>query len=189
MSIRSFIAIETPVTIRKAIADVQFQLKESHADVRWESPEKLHATIKFLGNVEAKALSAVTSTIEGTVARFHPFELTYGELGCFPGMKHPRVVWVGCRSSDDSLPGLRQALDDALLKYGFEKEERPFHPHITLGRVKSNRGIDHLTPLLKTLTLTPVHTRCAEVVLMRSMLRPQGSEYSVLARFPFPEQR
>ena len=149
------------------MAELQTKLRESGADVRWESTEKFHATIKFLGNTEENAIPSITSAIGNILRRHSSFEVSYRELGCFPrlpqgvlvggqaSMKRPRVIWIGCENNDGTLANIKTALDEALLPFGFAKEEREFHPHVTLGRVKSSRGMQDLTPLLQTLTFEP----------------------------------
>lgn len=183
MTIRTFIAIDTPVGIRDDMMTLQAKLRESGADVRWEPKEKFHATIKFLGNAEEDRIQDIVSTIEDALQPVAPFDVTYEGLGCFPDAKRPRVIWVGCTDEDGALEELKKFLDRDLLPYGFAQEEREFHPHITLGRVKSWRGLENLTPLLQSLTFQPQSTRCREVLLMKSVLKPTGSEYSLLQKF------
>lgn len=183
MAIRSFIAIETPPHVRNAMAEVQAQLKTSNADVRWESNEKLHATIKFLGNFDESTLPSLIKTIEQLTKTTHPFEVTFMHIGCFPSINRPRVIWVGCENRDGTLLNLKHNLDSALQSFGFEIENQEFHPHVTVGRVKSLRGIKALIPMLQTITFVPYSVPCNEILLMKSALKPQGSEYSVIRRF------
>ena len=178
--IRTFISFDTPQSIRNEIYALQSQLKNSHADVRWESQEKFHATIKFLGNVDEQQLSRVISTIEENVNRYHRFEIVYQGLGAFPAVRNPRVIWVGCENADGTLEKIKNELDDVLLPFGFEKENRKFHPHITLGRVKSSKGVTNLTPMLENLTFEPRTTTIGEILVMKSVLKSEGSVYSVL---------
>jgi 2'-5' RNA ligase len=183
MPLRAFVAFEAPADVRGAMEQLRDRLKESGADVRWEPKEKFHATIKFLGNVDEKLLPSVMSEIERVTNDFSSFDVTYGDLGCFPSVKRPRVIWIGCMNTDGQLSSLKNSLDDRLRKLGFEKEERDFHPHITLGRVKSNRGLDHLTPVLQSATFHPHPSLCNTILLMKSTLKPQGSEYSVVRAY------
>ncbi len=90
------------------------------------------------------------------------------------------MIWIRCETSDDKLHRLKNALDTTLIPFGFEVEQRQFHPHITLGRVKSSRRLNHLTPVLEKLTFEPRMGTVHEVLVMKSLLRPQGAEYTVL---------
>lgn len=183
MSVRSFVALDTPEAVRIAILDVQSRLKLSGADVRWEPPEKFHATIKFLGNVDEALLPAVVMAIQQSLKSFHAFEVAYTHLGCFPSMKRPRIIWAGCANIDGTLRRTKEALDHALLTYGFEEEERDFHPHITLGRVRNPKALKNLIPTMESLTFEPHPFRCGEILLMKSTLKAQGSEYSRIYSF------
>jgi 2'-5' RNA ligase len=179
-SIRTFIAFDTPPGIRKEMSDLQSRLRKSGADVRWESPEKFHATIKFLGDVEETQLPGVLAKIRETGGLHRSFEIVYKSVGGFPDVTNPRVVWIGCENPDGRLLLLKNALDTALLPYGFEIEARPFHPHITLGRVKSTRGKFDLTSMIEKVTLEPRVAAVAEIIVVKSALRPQGAEYTVV---------
>lgn len=182
MAIRSFIAIGTPETIRHKMLELQSKLRESAADVQWEPQEKLHATIKFLGNVEEHLFQTIVSTAEHSIKEFQPFEIRYSQLGCFPNVNRPRVIWIGCENGDGTLAKLKEALDSALLPHGFEREDRKFHPHITLGRVKGLKNIKTLIPMLRSLTFDSYPFICKEILLMKSVLKQGGSEYSVLRK-------
>ena len=178
--LRCFIAFDTPSAIREEMSRLQVELKKSSADVRWESSDKFHATIKFLGDVNEEVLPGILKRIEAVAAGSQAFEVVYGTLGCFPNRREPRVIWMGCANADGRLEALKHLLDVELLPFGFEIERRTFHPHVTLGRVKSPRGLKNLTPMLENLTFHPRNALIGEVLLMKSVLRPEGSQYSVI---------
>jgi 2'-5' RNA ligase len=178
--VRTFIAFETPGEIRQSLNAVQSRLKGAGADVRWEPDEKFHATIKFLGDIEERRLPAVLENIAQTAAPFQPFGVRYVGAGVFPDKRRPRVVWIGCENTDGRLHALKSALDDALAVLGFPAEERAFHPHITLGRIASPRGVKDLLSKLESLTFEPHSAIIDRVVVMKSTLKPQGSEYTRL---------
>jgi 2'-5' RNA ligase len=182
--IRAFIALPTSSEIKQQIAAIQAKLIESQADVRWDGNEKFHITLKFLGNCELEVLHSLVSDLQASLRETQRFDLVYSSLGCFPDLTRPRVVWLGARENPH-VARLQKLIEDACGKFGFAKEERPFHPHITLGRVKGNRHLDRLTESLKTVTFEPLQARCGEVHIMRSELRPTGSVYSLLNSIPF----
>ena len=179
-SLRTFLAIEVPEAGRSVLRSVQDQLKTSRADVRWEATEKMHATLKFLGNVDEVRLPTIVGRLEKITAKHPSFRLTITSLGCFPNVQRPRVIWAGCADEDGTLELVKTAIDVDLLTEGFEIEEKHFHPHVTLGRVRSPVGLTQLTSLLKTVTFVPISFNTSDIVLMRSVLKPGGSEYSVL---------
>jgi len=172
-SLRTFIAFETPEAIRQSITAFQSELKKSGADVRWEPPDKFHVTIKFLGNVEESRLPELTRQIQSVCENDRSFKVWYRGAGGFPDLKHPRVIWLGCENEDGVLANIKSALDTVLLPHGFEIEDRPFRPHVTLGRIRSPKGLHYLTPKLENLTFEPLMGTIFEVLIVKSVLRPQ----------------
>jgi 2'-5' RNA ligase len=182
--IRSFIALPSPPSVKDEAARILAELQPIDADVRWESLEKLHITLKFLGNVESQLLENLIPALE-EIAREQPsFEITYEGVGAFPTLTAPRVIWIGTAQTA-SLHALQNAVEQRCVEFGIARESREFHPHLTIGRVKSSRNIQRLTEKLKTLTLEPRRTRCTELLVMKSDLTPRGSVYSVLKSIPF----
>ncbi|MFQ5799589.1 MAG: RNA 2',3'-cyclic phosphodiesterase [Bacteroidota bacterium] len=180
--IRTFIAIDTPEPIKDKIFEVQNLLRESDADVRWESRDKFHITVKFLGGTEESILSEIIQNLSATLTPFKPFQLLYDGLGCFPNIRSPRVIWVGCENEDGTLLKIYQTIEDIVGPFGFEKESRRFHPHITLGRVKSPKRIQDLIRTMQSTTFDRQITECRELHVVKSDLRPTGSVYTVLHR-------
>jgi len=180
-SLRTFIAFETPEAIRQSITAFQSDLRRYGADVRWEPPDKFHVTIKFLGKTEESQLPVLTRQIQSVCGTHRSFEVWYRGAGAFPDLKHPRVIWLGCENEDGTLAGIKSALDTALLPHGFEIEGRPFRPHVTLGRIRSPEGLHYLTPKLENITFEPLMGTIREVLIVKSVLRPQGAAYTVLS--------
>lgn len=179
--IRTFLAIELPKPIQKRLKEVQQELKESQADVRWVDPESIHLTLKFFGHIEEKEIESIRKAIEKPVQRTPIFSLKVKGMGGFPDLKNPRVLWIGLEEDGSLLSSLHKELENALEKIGFKPEDRPFHPHLTLGRVKSLRG--------KALLLGKMDKYKGEffgefpverVVLFKSDLRPTGPIYTPL---------
>lgn len=181
-AIRTFIAFETPEDIRKEVREAQTKLLSAGAEVKWEPLDKFHVTIKFLGNVMESALPDVLSLIDATAGRFRTCAVLYQDLGCFPNLRNPRVIWIGCKNDDGILQSLKEELDRVLAPLGFEPEERDFHPHLTLGRVKGRRNIEDLISILKNLNFEPRTAMINSIVVMKSDLRPGGSIYTSLQR-------
>lgn len=182
ITVRTFIAFDTPGPIRDKMSELQAQLKKSGADVKWEKREKFHATIKFLGDVREDLLEAVLSKIESVARDFSETDVVYRDLGGFPNRKNPRVIWIGCGEDGSRLQNLKSRLDRELLQSGFKEENRPFHPHITLGRIRSDKGLQDLLPMLENLTFEPQKARISEILVMKSVLKPEGSEYSIIKK-------
>jgi 2'-5' RNA ligase len=179
-SIRTFIAIPTPVEVRQALTCIQTELKTADAAVKWEPPEKLHITLRFLGNVEESQLAILMTDCSNAICNLNSFSLIYGGLGCFPDARNPRIIWAGSRNDDGVLVEMKKAIDDTVARYGFERENRAFHPHITLARVKGRQNIPNLIKMLQSVTFEPHPVVIDEVYFMKSELRPTGSIYTKL---------
>ncbi len=180
--IRTFLAIKLPKPILKRLRQVQQELRESKADVRWVDPESIHLTLKFFGNIEEKEVDSIVKSIEKPVQRTPLFSLKVQGVGGFPDLKNPRVLWVGLEEEGNFLSSLQRELEKSLEKIGFKPEDRPFHPHLTLGRVKSTRG--------KSLLMEKIDKYKGEffgefladrITLFKSELKPTGAIYTPLA--------
>jgi len=179
--IRSFLAIELPKPILGKIEEVQGDLRSTHADVRWVSPEKIHLTLKFFGNIEESRIDLIFKSIEEPVRDALPFSVRVEGVGAFPSLKNPRVVWMGLDDGKERLVSLQKQLEDCLEKIGFEPEDRPFQPHLTLGRMKSTQGKEELVRGMEKYREEEFGAFQVErVVLFKSELRPSGPIYTLL---------
>jgi 2'-5' RNA ligase len=179
--IRSFLAIELPRAILKKIEDVQGDLRSSHADVRWVSPDRIHLTLKFFGNIDELKIDPIAKSMGGLTHALSPFPLKVRALGAFPHFKNPRVIWVGLVDGKEVLTSFQKELEKELEKIGFEPEGRSFHPHLTLGRVKSNRGRDELVGRMERYREEEFGDFQVErMILFKSDLRPTGPIYTPL---------
>ena len=179
--IRSFLAIEVPETILKKIGQVQEDLKSSHADVRWVSPEKIHLTLKFFGNIDEARIEPIVKSIQSPTQATVPFPLRVKGLGAFPHLKNPRVIWTGLIDEEEALVSFQKRVETELEKIEFEPEGRPFQAHLTLGRAKSNRGRDELVARMERYREEEFGDfRVERVTLFKSDLKPTGPIYTRL---------
>ncbi len=182
---RLFIAIDTPPEIKDDLEDLSSRLRESDAEVRWEGREKFHATLKFLGGTNEALLPAIAAALRRISEGTSPFPVIVRRVGSFPPRGNPRVVWVGLDDPEGGLERLHSSVDQEMSRLGFRPEERTFHPHVTLGRVKGTRHLRRLRTRLESVTFESHPTTVHEVLLVRSELKPSGSVYTILKSFPF----
>jgi RNA 2',3'-cyclic 3'-phosphodiesterase len=184
MEIRSFIAIEIPAGIRQEIKKLLADFQNTEADVKWVRPEGIHLTLKFLGSVKEDMVEKVALAVRPVVEAWRPFRLKAHGVGCFPGIRNPRVLWIGLEQEEGSAVRLQQEIERKTAELGFSPEDRPFHPHLTLGRVRSPKGRNPLIRMLKTNSQTELSSfQVDRVILFRSDLRPGGSVYTKLHEF------
>ena len=180
---RSFIALEIPEKIRHNVMEFQNRLKSIHDDIKWVRAENLHLTLKFLGNVEKNRINDLTALIHKALQEFEPFEVALGGSGVFPNRHRPNVLWIGFLRGKEHLRTMASVLNESLIKMGFEEERRKYHPHITLGRVRSRQKIVKTIELMESLSFLEQSFLVQELVLMKSDLRPSGAEYTPLEHF------
>jgi 2'-5' RNA ligase len=179
-AIRTFLSFSPSQEAREAMRLLQEELNGSRADVRWEQPAQFHATLKFLGGVAPEAMPRLLAAVRTLAEGCAPMSVVFRTLGAFPSLRAPKVVWIGCDAPDGRLQGFRERLDGSLIVLGFAVEDRPFHPHITLGRVRSSRRLDYLTPMLEKCIFEPRNALVDRIFVMKSVLTPQGAEHSVI---------
>jgi 2'-5' RNA ligase len=184
---RLFIAVNLPSEVRERLAAEQDRLRRAQADVSWVRAENIHVTLKFLGETEEKRLERIRPALREVARSGAPFSIQVSGLGSFGG-RIPRVVWVGLQEGAEPLSRLAKDIEAALARLGFPRERRGFTAHITLGRVRSAKNVGALlTALAQTETGPFGSVEVNQFELMRSELRPTGSVYTVLDRFPLAQ--
>ena len=185
--IRTFIGIFPPPHIQSAIADILSPLKPNTPAVRWERQEKFHITMKFLGDVSAGQIGPLETSLFEAGKSIQQFDILLARIGCFPPSHSPKIVWVG--SGEDTIVPLTECftiVERKCVSAGFKKEERPFHPHITVGRVKGKVS-ENLIKKIENTTFEPLQFLCTELLIMKSDLSPSGSAYSQLSSIPLKQ--
>jgi 2'-5' RNA ligase len=181
---RTFIAIDLDESLKRALETLAGELKPLARSVRWVGAAGMHLTLKFLGEISEADEARISSVLEETAPRHRVFSLALEGTGTFPpGRREPRVLWVGVVRVPPLL-ALQEDVEKEMAKLGFEREKRPFQPHLTLGRVKSPSRLDPLVQELRK----HQDQRFGEMSVQRFMffqstLQPSGAEYTVLKEF------
>ena len=188
MTMRVFVAIPLPDEIRRRIAAFQrdWQSGLNEHPVRWTPVEQIHLTLWFLGNVPEATVPELETALRRACEGVAGFELVAGGSGCFPDARKPRVLWVGLSGALPALADLQAKIACATSAWG-EMDERKFHPHLTIGRVKQAPA-----PNLREISQRAERMACGElgrwrvgeVLLMRSELSPAGAIHTKLAGVP-----
>jgi RNA 2',3'-cyclic 3'-phosphodiesterase len=181
--VRTFIAIDLEPGLKTALQDLVRVLKTTKADVRWAQANSLHLTLKFLGEIDEEKATVVKRILGQVAGRQASFPLRLEGMGAFPGEHRPRVLWAGF-AAEPGLLAFQDELEHALEREGFPREERAFHPHLTLGRVKGPGRIhEAMLELEKHRNGSLGEMTVHKVALFESRLRPEGAEYLVLADY------
>jgi RNA 2',3'-cyclic 3'-phosphodiesterase len=183
--IRAFIAIELPSQIHCALDQIirQMQGPKTRA-VRWVPANNIHLTMKFLGTVKSDNLQNIVEVIKDVVISFTDFEIQAGNFGVFPNPRKPRLIWIGIQGPQN-LSNIQKAIDLATRPLGYPGEDRPFFPHLTVGRVSQYASFQEVQDIAQLLTTLQVGklgvAKVDAITLFRSDLFPTGAVYKPLA--------
>jgi 2'-5' RNA ligase len=180
-SIRTFLALELPPAVISLLHKVQQDLKRMNIRARWVRPENIHLTLKFLGDINSGDIEKIGTAMAAAAIEFPPITLTARGIGVFPGIKRPRVIWMGLGGDIRSLLALQSRLEQELAEAEFPKDKRSFKAHLTLGRIKQSAGPAVIRQVItEHATLSSDDFTCNQVILFKSDLKPSGAVYSKL---------
>ena len=198
--IRTFIAIDPPQEVIKDLEPAFQTWKALGKGVKWISPSRLHLTLKFLGDVPEDKLELIESAACAATKKSKKMTLSISGTGVFPNPGRPRIFWVGLKGDLEALTALQEEMETALEEIGYEKENRKFSPHITVGRLRRVRKRPHysktghtnsnIESILAGFLHYKLETRpftISQVVIYKSDLKSQGPIYTTLATCPLKE--
>jgi RNA 2',3'-cyclic 3'-phosphodiesterase len=177
---RTFIAIPLPNECQVLLDQMQQSLRACNADVRWVAIPSIHLTLKFLGEADPEAIPKLHLLLSEACKSEHRIELRLHGLGCFPNARNPRVIWCGIDGETDSLLRLQHVVDSSCAQLGFAPEDRPFRPHLTLGRVQGRRNTQPLMDRIAVGNDLACSFQADRFHVYKSSLKPQGAVYTVL---------
>ena len=181
---RTFIAIEFPRELRALVAAHIKRLREAFPDVAasWNREDNLHLTLKFLGNVPVTKIEELSRAVAAATSQVEPFPLTVNGCGTFPQRGKPNVLWIGVDDPSSTLLRLHQHLEDNCAGVGLPRDARPFHPHLTIARLRKAQGARELADSHRNLPFNPQAFTVSEIVVFKSELLPKGAKHSDLSR-------
>lgn len=183
--IRAFIAVEIDRSLKQKISELISKLKKSDTNIKWVNENQIHFTLKFLGNIEESKVQAISTVLKSITSHSKEFALTLSDIGAFPNMRRPRVIWIGADKGAGNLKILADKIEIELEKLGFEKEKREFKSHLTLGRVRSLKNIENLEKIINETDFQPPNEiKIDKLVLFQSTLTPKGAIYAPLSEYP-----
>lgn len=189
---RLFVAISLPDSVKAEIEKLQMELRQVFRnDVRWTRREQFHLTLKFLGAVDPQAVDELIVSLHSACEHLPSLQARAEGIGCFPSLRHPRVLWVGVNDAGERLSLVQSAVERAVDRFSSEQSEVKFSGHVTLGRIQR---MNHT----QTETLANLADKMAshsfgewdvkQIELIRSELGAGGSRYTTLAEIPLREE-
>lgn len=191
-TIRAFVAIQISEELGEALWELQDHLQRLPPlnGLRWVDPFDAHITLKFfIDGVSAKQLPTIVNTLDNVAKQNKPFNIQLSEMGTFPNIHRPSVIWLGIEQGEKELKQLFEVVEKSLRKLGIRPERRTFHPHLTLARVPKDwrqgqrRAVGSLIGPTKLPKLPLFQVK--SIALMRSILTPEGPQYIRLANSHF----
>jgi len=176
---RAFVAVELDTELVDKISEIQKNLAEANAQVKFVEPENLHFTFKFLGDISPEKAESIIRMAEEKAKDYSPFDIKIKGTGVFPNMGYIRVIWLGVEEPE-AFSKMQEDFDLDFVKMGFKKE-RSYIPHLTIGRVKGVQNKELLVSIVKELQNIEVGTMNVDkLVLKESELTPVGPIYTDL---------
>lgn len=187
---RSFAAIFPPLEVRERIWKLSEEFMKAATGVKWVEKDNVHLTLRFFGNLTDSQLEAAAACMQETARQENPFSARLATLGAFPSSSRPRVIWVGIEEGREPLVRVADALERRFVDAGLGRADKPFSPHLTIGRVKVPQKNPRLEEAIRTLTFEGAEFMINALTLTKSELRPGGPIYSpvVVAKLGVAEQ-
>ena len=188
-TVRVFVAVGISAEARQQLVDAVDRIRsEIPQGVQWANPDGMHLTLKFLGNIPSAGVEPLLQCLNPVASVTSHFQLHLAGLGVFPNRRKPRVLWAGVGGDLDALSQLQLKTEDAITTLGYPPEQRPFRPHITLGRPRRSvpdAQLSRIGSVVSALaSLSPVVWQVESVDVMQSELHPSGARYTVLGSVP-----
>jgi 2'-5' RNA ligase len=186
---RLFIAVELPEQIRRKIGEHVDRLRQEIPDTRasWTRAQNIHLTLKFLGDTPVERAEALSTALQVAASRVPAFEIEIGGCGSFPTLRKPNVLWIGIDDLSSGLQKFHQALETECEGRGFPRDQRSFHPHLTIARLRHSQDARRLGELHQSRGFQSMAVKVNDACLIRSELSPEGSRYTVIARHQLQE--
>jgi 2'-5' RNA ligase len=187
---RLFLAVDFPASHQAQLNRLLQLVSASELPIRWIGANAAHMTLHFLGETDVEMAELLRMGFAGATGGARPFKLRVDGAGAFPNLTRPQIVWLGLAGDVSSLQELHRAAGDFLRQFEIEPEDRPFKPHITLGRARQRLESPQINALVSLMRSPGVKQLLAEletpfavdhITLYRSHLSSSGSTYEALA--------
>ncbi len=179
---RIFTAIDISDEARRKVSGYIENFRGEFPNIRvgWEKPEKIHLTLKFLGDVDEKQLQNLIEAVEKSAREISGFKLQIAETGVFPSPKNARILWLGIKDKGENLPKLNEISESECEKIGFPKEKRNFKAHLTIARLREPQKSRELAGTHLQNGFEPIEFEVSQITIYESELQPTGSIYKTV---------
>jgi len=185
--IRCFCAVDISEEVKNRLVDFRSEIEDCFEKVSWTRIEGMHITIKFLGEQDESKIEEVSQAFSDVSGGFSRFEVEFGGMGFFPGVKRPRVIWIGVKRGLEKLVALNEMVEERLARLKIPREKREFHPHLTLGRIKrcEPNSARYKELIIGNQDRAFGVIEADRLCFFQSILKPEGAEYIKLGTYEF----
>jgi len=180
--LRVFIAIDFAEDVKNKILELINHTEQNLGKIKWVKKDNIHITLKFLGYVHQDKIKDISCKLKKIASNIRPFKISLSDIGIFPNNRYPKIIWIGISDIDEKLEILSSKLNIELQTLDFKKEERKFHPHITIGRVKNIKDKIAFADYLRDVEFHSKTININEIFLYKSTLTAKGPIYSVISK-------
>ena len=183
---RVFCAVALPRDLHERLTTHINSIRDTVPDARasWSRADNIHLTLKFLGDISLLQVEKLSQAASRSVEDIAPFKIVLEQTGIFPPHGSPRVLWIGVNDLEGKLGELHARLEEAAARSGFQKEPRPFRPHLTLARLRQPQHARTLASAHKAMEFEPAEIAVSELLVIRSELSSTGSHYTTISQHP-----
>jgi RNA 2',3'-cyclic 3'-phosphodiesterase len=182
---RLFLAVEFESGLRRALREATAPLRALVPDAGWVAEDRLHLTLKFLGEQPETLVAPLSAAVTEIAARHWPVPMELRGVGAYPNLRRPRVIWLGIAPTP-KLELLQHDVEEGCAALGLEVEGKPFRPHLTIGRLRGTENRDAVRELARVArgVRFRADTTLSAIELVHSTLTPAGPRYARLAEAP-----
>jgi RNA 2',3'-cyclic 3'-phosphodiesterase len=186
--LRLFLALSLQ-DLTEPLSQLIASLRPKISGVKWTDPDQAHLTLHFFGDVVSNEVERIDITMRHVAASFAPLTIKLNGLGVFPNLEKPNVLWGGIQEPAGQLDALAERVRMEVKALGLDVDTRPFHPHVTLGRVKvPQKHFDFKRILTQVPMPISLPVKLDHFCLYQSQLRPEGARYEILQKFFFTKK-
>lgn len=181
---RIFVAVDISDEARRNVSDYIETLRREFKNIRvgWDKAEKLHLTLKFLGDTNERQLTDLKESVEKIASEVSSFKLQISQTGLFSNVRNPRILWLGVQGDLETLSRINANLENECEKIGFAKEKRDYKPHLTIGRIREPNKAENLARKHLQNEFTPIEFEVSGIAVYESKLYSTGSIYALIQK-------
>ncbi len=185
---RLFLALPIHEIFHQEIDRIVDSLRYKISGIKWVRSEQVHLTLHFFGATPADRIDSIDQAMRKIAAHSEPLVISLDRLGVFPDLRRPNILWLGILDKTGVLLSLFKMIQTELRGLGFEIERRPFHPHVTLGRLKGKSGQMESILTKSKVELPATEKTISHFCLYQSHCLPEGARYEVLKKYVFSKK-